>query len=270
MKKKFLAPALFLLLGMSMFAYSSSLSAEEKGQTEPTIRLTPGLSHFKALECDIPASIIYTQGDHFDLVIETPIQYEKLLRYMVDADGCLEIESSKNKNNSWKRIKIYITAPSLEEIELNSAVKFSTQGKVELSRLNIDANGACEISIPEIACKNLELEINGASKADINVTQAQRVGIEGNGASKVILNAESELINIDGEGTCSFDIIANSKNVMTELSGVCKMTLTTNSENLFVTTSGVNRVTLLGKTNILRLSSGGLSRVNTDGLKTGK
>ena len=83
MKKKFLAPALFLLLGMSMFAYSSSLSAEEKGQTEPTIRLTPGLSHFKALECDIPASIIYTQGDHFDLVIETPIQYEKLLRYNI-------------------------------------------------------------------------------------------------------------------------------------------------------------------------------------------
>ena len=229
MKKKIFASALFLLLGIPMFACSPSPISGDKEQTEPTIRLTPGLSHFKALECDVPATVIYTQGANYDLVIETPIKYEKHLRYMVDGDGCLEIDATKERVKNWKGITIHITAPQLDKVDLNGAVKFSTKGEIALDRMSIEVEGASSVFLPAVACKNFDLEINGAGKAEANITKAQRVGIEGNGASKVVLNAESELINIDGEGTCSFDITAKGKNVVTDLSGVCKMTLTTDS-----------------------------------------
>ena len=105
-----------------------------------------------------------------------------------------------NKNTS--AVTLFVTAPNLTDIEFAGAGRLEMPGAMSLpGELNIEIEGAGEISIEDLTLTSLNVEISGAGKCDIGkVTTTGDVEIEVNGAGEVKANVFCQDLSIEING----------------------------------------------------------------------
>ena len=124
---------------------------------------------------------------------------------------------SGSVNNRTPSITLFVTAPNLTDIGFAGAGKLEIPDATELpGSLNIELEGAGDISVNGLTAESLNLEISGAGKCDLsNVTTTGDIEIEVNGAADVNANVFCQNLDIELNGAGS-----------AMLSGQCKGTFT--------------------------------------------
>lgn len=111
-------------------------------------------------------------------------------------------DGSSNVNEATPRITIYVTAPRMEEVELNGACELSVPGKAAFGGdMEIAGNGASGFNIDTLEVDNLELEMNGAGKVNAAmITASGKVGMEANGAGKIDAQVFCDKLSVEFNG----------------------------------------------------------------------
>lgn len=280
MKNQFWSLSLLSVLFSSVFftpVYSAEpspvvITLSDGGEEEnPKVSLTPEVKDFTSLECNLPARITYTQGKAYEVVISLPKNISELVYAKVDNKGVLEIGVDNGDKKDWKIIKnirISVTSPTLERVEINGAGVLDMPQQTELQSLQVELNGASKVSLAELKCKNFDLEINGAGKASGNVVVSEVMKVKGNGAGKADFKGKAKSVIIKGSGACVYDLDVQSDNVQISLAGTCKVSLNVDTDDLKISASGINKVEVTGEAKHHSLSASGFSKINTEGLKT--
>ncbi len=203
------------------------------------------LEDFTRIDLQGNADIKLTQGD------ETKVEAygnEKAIsgNDIYVKDGTLTIALKETADKRQPSIKIIITTPTLERIDVAGTGDIELKDTLALSNdLCIDISGAGDVEINRLKCQNFSLRISGAG--DIS---AEKIKCKGNAD-----------VLISGAGDMNVDMKAKDISVL--ISGAGEAKLDVKCQNLNVKASGTSDVELKGECAQLTKQSGGMASIDS-------
>lgn len=209
---------------------------------------TLSLNDFTHINLSSNADIKFRQGEEF--TAEAYGNEKAIAFYDINvADGILLVNHKKDHPLNVPSIRLVITAPTLESINVSGAGDIELKDTIEFANdLTINIAGAGDVEINRLKCKNFSLHISGAG--DI---EAQKIKCKGKAD-----------IQISGAGDLKADIRANDINVA--INGAGDADLDVKCKNINVTTSGAGEVELEGECESLTKHSSGMASIDSRNL----
>lgn len=205
------------------YDYESDESSDiDLGERGTHIKQFP-VSDFRKLEIGGAYAIHVRQGAEYSVTADGEEEEVDDLKVYVE-NGTLHVKRNsgfKLFGNSWKRIGLIITMPTIESLDLSGANKTLVNGFTNMQKLRVD--------------------ISGASKTELNV-DVQELVMEVSGASKATLKGSAKSVMLDLSGACKLDATAMQvENADVDASGASKATFG-HVTNLKKDTSGASKV----------------------------
>lgn len=244
MKKQFI-PAIFLAFAASALLGISACQNAENVTTDERDESTTMFNHsdFAKIDASGMGRIHFTQSDSYSVKAEgTPWLLEKLV---IKQTGNKLVIYEKSHNNLRKAdLDIYITAPSLEELELSGAVVFNTE-RLATDKFELDCGGASKANFGELKANDADLDASGAAVLKANVS-AKHIDLDFSGAAKTMLSLSATTVDIDISGANSNVLRLDGGNVELDASGAAKITLQGAADYVNIEASGAATVNLEG------------------------
>ncbi|MDY0101969.1 MAG: DUF2807 domain-containing protein [Lentimicrobium sp.] len=195
------------LLVLTNLVFILSLAYGQKSGSGTLVEQNRSVAPFTKIEAGSAFTISLKQGTETKVLVETDDNFQDRIETVVE-NGRLTISSLGMQNPSAMKVKI--TTPSIDEINIYGAARFSSEGI---------------INSPE-----LKLELSGASKADIEIN-AEILNSEISGASKVTIKGVTLKHNADVSGAVSLNALElTATSTVIDLSGASKATINSTNE----------------------------------------
>lgn len=126
---------------------------------------------FSSIRIKSVANVEFTQGDKYSLRLEGKEKWVKLTTTEVK-NGCLVIDFERGEKRSVKNInglKLYITAPTLEEVELTGVGSLECKEPLKLDDFTLRINGVGSAEVADLTCHRFTVSLNGVGDAEVNV-----------------------------------------------------------------------------------------------------
>lgn len=172
------------------------------------------VSDFKAIDVSGAFEVEIIVQKDFSIQVEADDNLLQFIKTEVSGDT-LKISSEKSfKSNN--PLKIRITAPDIDNLDLSGASKVNLVN-LNNDSLSLDSSGASKIKI-EGTTKTFTVEMSGASKLDAENLKAENVSVDSSGASSASVFVTNELkANLSGATNVVYS--GNPKNVEKKTSG---------------------------------------------------
>ncbi|CAN5662606.1 head GIN domain-containing protein [soil metagenome] len=194
-----------------IFNFSASCGEKGSGNIQTEKR---NVSDFKTVEVGGAFVVEITAQKDYSLEVEAD---DNLLHFIkTEFDGeTLRIETER-KISSSNPIKIRISAPDIENLNISGASKISVVN-LDNENLSVDSSGASKISC-EGKTNNLTVEMSGASNFEGENLNAEKVIVDASGASKASVSVKNEL-RADLSGASKVVYFGNPTNIEKKTSG---------------------------------------------------
>lgn len=173
------------------------------------------VTSFDGIDVSGAFDIILKQGLVEEVTVEADANLLPIIRTEV-VGGTLRIETKKPVNHVTV-MRVYVTVKNLKNIDVSGAVDITTDGRITVPELSIDASGASDSKM-EIAVQKLKLSSSGASKMKFSGS-ATDVRMDLSGAADIYgydMLSETYDIDISGAGNAQINV---SKRIRAEISG---------------------------------------------------
>jgi hypothetical protein len=203
-----------LFLGMSSLFAGCTMIGGTHGDGN-VLKETRKVTSFDGIEVSGAFDIILKQGAIEEVILEADANLLPLIRTDV-VGGTLRLETRKPINHVTV-MRAYITVKDLKRIDVSGAVDISTDGRITVPELSIDASGASDSKL-ELAVQKLKLDCSGASKMRFS-GYATDVNMDLSGASDIFgydMLVENFDIEISGAGNAQINV---TKKIRAEISG---------------------------------------------------
>ena len=161
-------------------------------------------------------------------------------------NGTLVVKMKEHADGRQPSIKIIITAPTLESIDVAGAGDIELKDTLEFDGdLNINVSGAGDVEIDRLKCKNFSIHISGAGDID---------------AQKIKCKGKADM-QISGAGDMKADLKANDISVT--ISGAGDADLDVKCQNLTVAAGGSGEIELKGECAHLTKQSSGMASIDS-------
>ncbi len=227
---------IFLLVATNFFAQNR----EKRRNNDISEQLD--LREFTAIQAELGADIYIRQADTFSVVVEGTEQAMERLKTRVK-DGKLLITKQYNWQfwNEFERVRIYITAPTLDELVFSGVGNVSLQGKWTGQKLHILLEGAHNVTAKDVDIEELKVKLDGVGNLEIGgKAQTARLFLNGTG-------------NID-----AYDLII--QNARCAVNGIGRLECHV-SDELIADVSGMGSVLYRGEPKNVRSSVSGMGKV---------
>ena len=230
------------LLLTFLMVTTSFLAQNREKRRDNDISEQLDLRDFTAIEAELGADIFIRQADTFSVVVEGSEQGVERMKARVK-DGKLLITKQYNWQfwNEFEKIRIYITAPTLEELVFSGAGNVSLQGKWTGQKLNILLEGAHNVTANDVDIEELKIKLDGVGNLQIGgKAQKARLFLNGtgnidaydlkiqnarcvvNGIGRLECYVSDELVaDVSGMGSILYQ--GDPKNVRSSVSGLGKV-----------------------------------------------
>ena len=171
----------FLLGFMLLTDYTFAQSAAPASKTIAIDTVDYHLSGFSGLHIQGPFAVYLTQGDVESVKLEVPDEVKN--RIVAEVDGGELKINNKHDNWGWgtkswysdkgywhnhrEKIKVYITAKSLERISISGSGVVTVSGALSAGKLKLTVRGSGELT-GKIDVKQLESKISGSGKIKLS------------------------------------------------------------------------------------------------------
>lgn len=221
------------------------------------------VADFKEIHSSTGVSVYYTQSSTRSVKVESDNQ-EKLERIATEVkNGKLKIyvkSDRKKRNDSFKILKVYVSAPNVTEFEADSGSKITLEnGVTSDSKIDIEVSSGSHIS-GNLTAKQIEIEVSSGSAFKGEV-KANSLDVEISSGSGVTLSGTADKLELDANSASNFkgekftvktaDINANSTSNVTitvteklkaKASSLAKINYSGNPKNVDVKSSSMGEV----------------------------
>lgn len=143
---------------------------------------------------------VYLEQGPYSLKIEAD---DNLMQYLTsELKGDKLVISTSNKHLTYERLRFYISAPILNEINSNGAVQINSSRQLGFNDLTIENSGAGKMDL-DIQAQNLKIDNSGATNCILRGT-VENLAIKMSGAGSIDaenLVAQNAKLNVSGAGT---------------------------------------------------------------------
>ncbi len=197
--------SIFLAFVITVSLSSCSLfTSAVEGDSNVTKKVR-NVGSFSGVELEGIGNIILTQGSQ-SVEIETDSNLQDLIKTKIE-DGNLVIYQDENIEPS--KLEIYVSTPTISEIELNGSGSIICQSDLKGDELDIELDGSGDIRLAGVKYDELELELDGSG--DVNIAGSldyAKIELDGSGD---IYMSECEIdeakVELDGSGNISLKVM---------------------------------------------------------------
>ncbi len=159
------------------------------------------VSAFSSVEITSVATVYFTQSDTYSLKIEGKEKYVTITSTEVKGDRLVigfknGDKQSRNRNDG---VTIYLSAPSLKEVEFSGVGSFNCEKPLKLDDVKFEVEGVGKLNIADLTCNNLRVELEGVGKANIHV-HCDYLSASLDGVGHVTLSGEAGRADISKGG----------------------------------------------------------------------
>jgi len=179
-------------------------------------------------------------------------------------DGILKIYVENGAWNGWtwksKRVKAYVTAKTIEKIDVSGSSIINVTDKISSNNLKFDLSGN-SIFKGDLSASSAKVDINGASSFKGSLIINSSLKLEVSGASTMSLSGSVTTADIDVSGASSFKAYEFSiDNCKAEASGASSLAISVKKE-LNAEASGASSIKYIGSPEIKKLETSGASSI---------
>lgn len=168
----------------------------------PVVTKSFDLADFNAIVINGHADLEFAQTNGtFGVNVKANEEVFQHLNYRVE-NSTLILETVDNVNIRADEFDIYVSAPTLADIQINGAVDASVVALNQQETLHVQVNGAGDLELKNVTTPELAIQINGAADLECKGLNVDTLNIEVNGAGDVELEgkAESCRLHVSGAG----------------------------------------------------------------------
>ncbi len=254
--------SLGILISLASFIFVENENSCVKGNENVVVE-TRDLSGFERICLGINADLVITQSNEFEVKIEASENLMQHIKTKISSDKL--IISSEKCLKSHKPIKVYVSAPQLNLIEVIGSGNVYQNGNWNFKTLNLHVIGSGDINFSEIkVAQNLKNIISGSG--DISI---EKLNITGN-IENTISGSGDIVIKQVGNINRMKNVISGSGDVAIASTGICEYSSSvivgsgnlntfetkTNSAKVVVTGSGDARINVVQDLNMNLVGSG--------------
>ncbi|HEX8351110.1 MAG TPA: head GIN domain-containing protein [Hymenobacter sp.] len=168
------------------------------GPTESEVRT---LSGFNRVQLKIDAEVILTQGPTQEIRVEAQRNILDVLETELTGDQ-LEIEYGHYDVRGHDPVKVYITVPSLSEVEVSGSGKISSAAPWAVGSFRTHVSGSGKIIMGFTQVEGLRTNVSGSGEVRLSGTgQSHNATISGSGKIYAYdLNTQDTYTSISGSG----------------------------------------------------------------------
>lgn len=104
----------------------------------------------------------------------------------------------KNNNNS-KHIKLYITAPNLDNVKLQGVGSFNCRKPLRSRRFDLILSGVGDVNIDNLKCRDFTVKLDGVGCVNVKV-DCDALEAQANGVGSMTLNGKAGTAKISRNG----------------------------------------------------------------------
>ena len=226
----------FFLVTTSVFAQNR----EKKRDSDISER--HNLGDFTAIDADLGADIYLVQADTFSVVVEGPEQGLDRMKIRVK-DGKLLITKQYNWQfwNEFEKVRIYITAPLIDEVAFSGAGNIVFDGKWTGEKLDIFLEGAHNVSAKDVDINALKIQLDGVGNLTMG-GKAEKARLMLNGTGNIDaydLMIQNARCVVNGVGRLECYVIEELK---ADVSGLGSVLYRGEPKNVISSVSGLGKV----------------------------
>jgi len=204
---------LFLLLVFTFLFIGCHYSNGIKGNGE-VVKETRAISEFSKLDVPGVFDVTVTLGTEPSLVIEAE---ENLLKYIITKNKGDKLILDTEKNiNPQKPLKVYITTYSMDDLDASGACNVTIE-KINSESFDADISGACNVELSG-KTKSFSADVSGAVNLDAAELKAEKAKVDASGAANAEVYA-SESLYADASGASNVTFSGNPTDVKSDVSG---------------------------------------------------
>jgi len=175
---------------------------------------TRDISGFKGVDVSGVFEVEIVAQKDFGVQVEADENLLQYIRTEVDG-GVLEISTSKRIKSS-SGLKVRISAPDIEKLEISGAAKVSV-ADLNNAGLELETSGASKINLSGVTDK-LVIDVSGASSIDAENLKARAATVDASGASKISVFA-TQSVRAGASGASRITYTGGATDVVKKASG---------------------------------------------------
>lgn len=164
-----------------------------------TISKEVKVTDFDALCLEAVGKIYFTQGENYSVILKGKQEWVLFNEVFVEGNTLYIKIKDKEKKAQRKGIDIYITAPTLKEIDIRGAGEFHSKSTLTCKELKCELQGIGKIFIHDLICKKLEAYIKGIGGGKIHM-DCQELKASINGIGSLTLSGQAKVATISKDG----------------------------------------------------------------------
>lgn len=189
-----------------IFLFSLSLSTLNSYAFFQNIKKeTRDVGTFESIGLGISADLYLTQGSKTELILEA--EADILERIETDVkNGKLRIYFEKWRTLRYKRVKIYITTPTINGLSVSGSGDIIAQTPIETDNISFSISGSGSINIEDLVTGDVGSSISGSGTIQLGGSESvASLDLSISGSGKLVaenLEVEEFSGRISGSGSC--------------------------------------------------------------------
>ena len=209
--KKILYMAATVLLCSSCFHVNSNYKGSFFGGKDaikgegPVISKSFDLKDFDRIVINGQADATFTQSDTYEVTLRAQENVFDYVDYRVEGTTLiLELKDKRMVRST--DFDLTLKAPALKRLEVNGAADFDIPAGLKSDDdLQIEVNGAGDLTFDAVRCNNLSISANGAADVDLTDIDVQNLKVDVNGAGDVVVDGAAGDANLSVNGAGDID-----------------------------------------------------------------
>jgi hypothetical protein len=209
--------SLMLSSALLLTACDNSITGPRVRGTGPTETEERTLSSFNRVELKIDGEVILTQGPQQQVRVEAQRNILEVLETEISGNE-LQIEYSRVNVRDHDPIKVYITVPSLSEVQVSGSGKVRSGSPWSASSFEVKVSGSGNAELDFAQVTGLRTNVSGSGEVKLSgVAQSHSINISGSGRLAAYeLNTQDTDVSISGSGR---SYVLASRNLSADISG---------------------------------------------------
>lgn len=159
------------------------------------------LTGFDAITVKGNANVVFAQAESHQVSVKANEEVFEYLEFRLE-DGNLAISTKDGVVISAKTYKVFICSPVLKDVKITGAADLDVvDGYVSTEPVNVEVDGAGDMTFVDVSVPSMSITINGAADLDIENVKVPDLSVTVNGAGDVdIANLESDSVSLTVRG----------------------------------------------------------------------
>lgn len=183
---------------------------------------TRSAGQFSGIDASGSIDVYVSQGTASSVRVEADENLQQYIDAFVDGD-VLRVKTQEGYNiRSSRKIKVYVSAPTLKKFEASGACDIFSESKItSTSDVDISLSGSCDVTL-ELSAPKIFADVSGACTVKLK-GDTKDFKVEGSGSTDIkCFELVADNVNLDISGAGDAEVFANAK-LVGEISGAASV-----------------------------------------------